>query len=107
MPAASAHAELHLRVTRVDCTNLRPISFTSCPRDHRRSSESALLGKLIAGRVYARDAARTGPLWPGGSDGSVSGDGQRGNALFTELKHTEDDAHLHRERGLENGTADG
>jgi hypothetical protein len=100
MPAASAHAELHLRVTCVDCTNLRPISFTSCPRDYRGSSESAPLGKLVVGCVYAWAAARTGPLWP------LSGDGQRGNALFAEFEDAEDDAHLHRERGLEGGEND-
>jgi hypothetical protein len=37
------------------------------------------------------------------SGGSVSGNGQRGNALFAELEDAEDDAHLHRERGLEDG----
>jgi hypothetical protein len=43
------------------------------------------------------------------SDESVSGDGQRGNALFAELEDAEDDTHLHHERclkGGENDTAD-
>jgi hypothetical protein len=51
-----------------------PSASLSCPRDRRGSSESAPLGKLVAERVYARGAARTGPLWPGG----VSRERERG-----------------------------
>jgi hypothetical protein len=37
------------------------------------------------------------------SDGSVGEDEQRDNVPFAELEDAEDDAHLHRERGLEDG----